>query len=263
MLSEWNLLMCRTLTVIQTKGEKCLLKGCWVFCGNLGSLKNLRPQEGRNREHSYEQSNRRALLRYPYRGWILEPWVPGGLWSRYKFITQLDSSPLLGKAQYGEGRHSSNERGLQKKGEEAVCWADSSSSSHPWTDANVCRTHHIRPKGRSTTAHFLWVTFWLSGNVSGQGQWALGLPHTPKPWTMGVRQRKPQRERGLDRNTDGPRNGHNERHKSDRERQISYDTAHTWNLRKWHKWTYLQNRKTESQIEKTNVRSPTGKEGEG
>ena len=42
----------------------------------------------------------------------------------------------------------------------------------------------------------------------------------------------PKRERGLDRNMDGPRDGHTERNKSDRERQISYDVAYTWNLKK-------------------------------
>ena len=31
--------------------------------------------------------------------------------------------------------------------------------------------------------------------------------------------------------------------KSDRERQISYDITYMYNLKKWHKWTYLQNRK--------------------
>ena len=85
-------------------------------------------------------------------------------------------------------------RGLQKKGEEALCWAYSSSSSHGWTDADMCRTHHIRPKGRST-ACFLWVMFWLSCKVSGQGQWALGLSHTPKPWTMGVRPEETPKEK--------------------------------------------------------------------
>ena len=33
--------------------------------------------------------------------------------------------------------------------------------------------------------------------------------------------------------------------KSDRERQISYDTAYMQNLKKWYKWTYLQNRLTD------------------
>ena len=43
-------------------------------------------------------------------------------------------------------------------------------------------------------------------------------------------------------NMDGPRDCHTEWSKSDRERQISYDIAYMWNLKKWYKWTYLQNR---------------------
>ena len=35
---------------------------------------------------------------------------------------------------------------------------------------------------------------------------------------------------------------HTEWSKSDRERQISYDIAYMWNLKKGCKWTYLQNR---------------------
>ena len=30
--------------------------------------------------------------------------------------------------------------------------------------------------------------------------------------------------------------------KSHRERQISHDFAYMWNLKKWYKWTYSQNR---------------------
>ena len=41
---------------------------------------------------------------------------------------------------------------------------------------------------------------------------------------------------------DGPRDCHTEWSKSDRERQISSDIAYMWNLEKWYKWTYLQNR---------------------
>ena len=37
-------------------------------------------------------------------------------------------------------------------------------------------------------------------------------------------------------NMDGPRDYHTERSKSDRERQISYDIAHMWNLKKKKKW---------------------------
>ena len=43
-------------------------------------------------------------------------------------------------------------------------------------------------------------------------------------------------------NMDGPRDCHTEWSNSDRERQISYDIAYMWNLKKWYKWTYLKNR---------------------
>ena len=43
-------------------------------------------------------------------------------------------------------------------------------------------------------------------------------------------------------NMDGHRDYHSKWGSSDRERQISYDITYIWNLKKWHKWTYLQNR---------------------
>ena len=48
---------------------------------------------------------------------------------------------------------------------------------------------------------------------------------------------------------DGPRACHAEWRKSDRERQISYDIAYMWNLKKWYKWTYLQNRNRVTDVE--------------
>ena len=43
-------------------------------------------------------------------------------------------------------------------------------------------------------------------------------------------------------NMDGPRGYHTKCSKSDRERQISYDLTYMWNLKRWYKQTYLQNR---------------------
>ena len=43
-------------------------------------------------------------------------------------------------------------------------------------------------------------------------------------------------------NMDGPRDHHIKWSKSDRERQILYDSTYVWNLKRWYKWTYLQNR---------------------
>ena len=39
----------------------------------------------------------------------------------------------------------------------------------------------------------------------------------------------------------GPREYYTKWNKSYRERQTSYDITYTWNLKKWYKWTYLQN----------------------
>ena len=36
----------------------------------------------------------------------------------------------------------------------------------------------------------------------------------------------------------GPRDDHTKWIKSERERQIQYDITYTWDLKKWHKWTY-------------------------
>ena len=38
-------------------------------------------------------------------------------------------------------------------------------------------------------------------------------------------------------NMDGPRDYHTKWNKSDRERQMSYDSTSMWNLKKWYKWT--------------------------
>ena len=50
-------------------------------------------------------------------------------------------------------------------------------------------------------------------------------------------------------NMGGPRDDHTKWSKSDRERQISYDITYMWSLKKWYKWTYLQNRNRLTDIE--------------
>ena len=50
-------------------------------------------------------------------------------------------------------------------------------------------------------------------------------------------------------NMDGPRDYHSKGNKSDRKRQISYDIPYMWNLKKWYKWTYLQNRNRLTDVE--------------
>ena len=51
------------------------------------------------------------------------------------------------------------------------------------------------------------------------------------------------------RDVDGPRNCHTEWNKSEREKQILYNIAYTWNLEKWYGWTYLQSRNRDTDIE--------------
>ena len=41
---------------------------------------------------------------------------------------------------------------------------------------------------------------------------------------------------------DGPRDNHTKWSMSDRKIQLSCDITPIWNLKQWHKWTYLQNR---------------------
>ena len=61
---------------------------------------------------------------------------------------------------------------------------------------------------------------------------------------------------------DGPRDSHTGWSKSDRERQISYNIAHMWNLTKGYKWTYLQNRNIVTDVE-NKLMVTGGKGGEG
>ena len=48
---------------------------------------------------------------------------------------------------------------------------------------------------------------------------------------------------------DGSRDYHTKWSKSDRKRQISHDITYMWSLKKWYKWTYLQNRNRLTDIE--------------
>ena len=48
---------------------------------------------------------------------------------------------------------------------------------------------------------------------------------------------------------DGPRDYHTKWSKSDRERQILYDITYMWNIKRWYKWIYLQNRKRLTDME--------------
>ena len=51
------------------------------------------------------------------------------------------------------------------------------------------------------------------------------------------------------RDVDGPRECHTEWSKSEREKQIWYNNAYMWNLEKWYRWSYLQSRNTDTDVE--------------
>ena len=57
----------------------------------------------------------------------------------------------------------------------------------------------------------------------------------------------------------GPRDCHTEWSKSEREKQISYNITYMWNLEKWYRWTYLQSRNRDIDVE--NGRMDTKGEG--
>ena len=61
----------------------------------------------------------------------------------------------------------------------------------------------------------------------------------------------------------GPTDYHTKWSKSDRERQTSYDIVYRWNLKKWYKWTYLQNRNRLIDIENKLNGYQRGKGGGG
>ena len=51
------------------------------------------------------------------------------------------------------------------------------------------------------------------------------------------------------RSVNGPRDCHTEWSKSEREKQISYNIAYMWTLEKWYRWTYLQSRNRDTDVE--------------
>ena len=62
---------------------------------------------------------------------------------------------------------------------------------------------------------------------------------------------------------DGPGDCHTQWNKSDTERQISYDIAYMRNLKKWYKWTYLQNRTRVTDVKDNLMVTGEGGRGRG
>ena len=63
------------------------------------------------------------------------------------------------------------------------------------------------------------------------------------------------------RYVDEPRDCHTEWSKSEREKQISYGIAYMWNLEKWYRWTYLQSRNRDTDIENKHMDTKRGRGG--
>ena len=61
------------------------------------------------------------------------------------------------------------------------------------------------------------------------------------------------------RDVDGPRDCHTEWSKSERGKRMLYINAYMWNLEKWYKWSYLQSRNRDTDIENKH----TDTKGEG
>ena len=65
------------------------------------------------------------------------------------------------------------------------------------------------------------------------------------------------------RDVDGPRVCHTEWSKPEREKQILYINAYMWNLEKWYRWSYLQSRNRDTDVEKKMYGYQGGKAGVG
>ena len=70
---------------------------------------------------------------------------------------------------------------------------------------------------------------------------------------------KKERNCVICRDVDGPRDCHTEWSKSEREKQIPYINAYMWNLEKWYRWSYLQSRNRDTDVEN----KPMDAKGEG
>ena len=65
------------------------------------------------------------------------------------------------------------------------------------------------------------------------------------------------------RDVDGPRDCHTEWSNSEREKQISYINAYMWNLEKWYRWTSLQGRNRDTDVENKCMDTKRGSGGGG
>ena len=74
---------------------------------------------------------------------------------------------------------------------------------------------------------------------------------------------KKERNWVICRDLDGPRDCYTEWSKSEKEKQILYINAYMWNLEKWYRWTGLQGRNRDTDIENKRMDTKGGKAGQG
>ena len=70
---------------------------------------------------------------------------------------------------------------------------------------------------------------------------------------------KKERNWVLCRDMERPRDCHTEWSKSEKEKQISYINAYMWNLEKWYRWTGLQGRNRDTDVENKRMDTKAGK----
>ena len=105
-----------------------------------------------------------------------------------------------------------------------------------------------------TTAIFTIARIWKQPKYPSTEEWI-------KMWYIynGILlSHKKERNWVMCRDVDGPRDCHTEWIKS--EKQISYVNAYMWNLEKWYRWTYLQSRNRDTDIEKKHMDTKGGRE---
>ena len=77
------------------------------------------------------------------------------------------------------------------------------------------------------------------------------------PWAATLKPHVAFKNPSLD--VDGSRDCHTEWSKSEREKQISYINACMWNLEKWYRWTVLQGRSWDTDVENKHMDTKGGK----
>ena len=119
----------------------------------------------------------------------------------------------------------------------------------------------IIPKDTCTTAFIAWlftiVRTWKKPKCPLTDEWIKKIWH---PYPVKNYSAMKEQNGAICRDVDGPRNCFTEWSKSKREKQISYINTYMWNLEKWYRWTYLQSRNRDTDVENKHM-DATGSRG--